>query len=190
MFGTKSCTRLWAPKKNLFWAPSFLTFTLLVLILCLLGYWGFNTKFLVIKDNKSGAVGWAARINESENFVIRYIHSVDRLPVFEFYKVKNQKLVLTGTKVINFGVGLGYIGEGKICTAGKWTFIKNMDRQIGSLPLRVGTVADHTLLYRGREIHLKDYFSGLTLVRLEVQNVFQVMFNRVRGEIKDVFKKP
>ncbi len=124
---------------------------------------------LVVKNGQTGEVGWSADINDGEEFSVIYIHSVDRLPVHEFYINKDGQLFLTGIKVIDFGAGLDYTGEGKLRMDGKWTYIDNMHRKIDSLPLRIGSVADHTLIYRDKRIRLQDHFSAFTLVRLELK---------------------
>ncbi|MDZ7760613.1 MAG: DUF1850 domain-containing protein [Desulfovermiculus sp.] len=124
---------------------------------------------LVIKHGQTGEIAWSRDISDGEEFSLRYIHSVDKLPVYEFYMNKHGQLVLTGIKVIDFGAGLDYTGEGDLRMEGKWTYIENLNRKIDSLPLRVGSIADHTLIYRGKEFHLWDYFPTFTLVRMEIR---------------------
>ncbi|MBS3778922.1 MAG: DUF1850 domain-containing protein [Desulfovermiculus sp.] len=124
---------------------------------------------LVLIHGQSGEIAWSRPIADGEEFSIRYIHSVDKLPVYEFYINRQGYLVLTGIKVIDFGAGLDYTGEGDLRMEGKWTYIDNLNREIDSLPLRVGSIADHTLIYRNKEFHLRDYFPAFTLVRMEIR---------------------
>lgn len=124
---------------------------------------------LVIKYGQTGEIAWSRVISDGEEFSLRYIHSVDKLPVYEFYTNKHGQLVLTGIKVIDFGAGLDYTGEGDLRMEGKWTYIDNLNREIDSLPLRVGSIADHTLIYRNKEFRLRDYFPAFTLVRMEIR---------------------
>jgi hypothetical protein len=128
-----------------------------------------RNKELVIRDARSGDVVWSAKLSEGETFSIRYIHSVDKLPVHEFYINEDGELILTGIKVIDFGAGLDYVGEGDLRMEGKWTYIDNLQRKIDSLPLRVGSIADHTLIYRDKEIYLRNHFPAFTLVRIELR---------------------
>jgi len=124
---------------------------------------------LVLVRGQTGEVAWSRPLADGEDFSIRYIHSVDKLPVHEFYTNRHGQLVLTGIKVIDFGAGLDYTGEGDLRMEGKWTYIENMNREIDSLPLRVGSIADHTLIYRKKEFHLRDYFQAFALVRMELR---------------------
>lgn len=126
-------------------------------------------KELVIRDARSSEVVWSGELDEGESFSIRYIHSVDKLPVHEFYTNEDGELILTGIKVIDFGAGLDYVGEGDLRMEGKWTYIDNLQRKIDSLPLRVGSIADHTLIYRGKEVYLRNHFPVFTLVRIELR---------------------
>lgn len=124
---------------------------------------------LVLMHGKTGEIAWSKEISDGEEFSIRYIHSVDKLPVYEFYANKHGQLILTGIKVIDFGAGLDYTGEGDLRMEGKWTYIDNLNREIDTLPLRVGSIADHTLIYRNKEFHLRDYFPAFTLVRMGIR---------------------
>ncbi|WP_366922179.1 DUF1850 domain-containing protein [Metallumcola ferriviriculae] len=125
---------------------------------------------LSIENANSGQLIWSGPIKEGEKFQIRYTHSVDHLPVIEAYQVRQGSLVLDKVSWISFGAGLDYAGQGELILDGKWVRIINMNRQIGTLPLRVGTIADHTLQYRGSEVHLWDYAAGMDLVYISVRN--------------------
>lgn len=127
-----------------------------------------DTK-LVIRNARTGEIGWSGELSHGEGFSIRYIHSVDKLPVHEFYINEDGQLILTGIKVIDFGAGLDYTGEGDMRMEGKWTYIDNLQRKIDSLSLRVGSIADHTLIYREREVPLRDHFPAYTLVHIELR---------------------
>ncbi|NHM27375.1 DUF1850 domain-containing protein [Desulfofundulus sp. TPOSR] len=164
MIKTGKC-KVWVPVPGLF-----LIFVLLVPVLILLGYhMASRPHVLLVREVNSGRELRVGYLNQGEKFEIRYIHSVDRLPVYEEFQLINGELVLTGTRFLSFGAGLGYTGEGLLRGEGKWNIIEGMYRRVDSLPLRVGTIADHTLLYRGREIHLGDHFDGQALVRIEVK---------------------
>ncbi|HHW92329.1 MAG TPA: DUF1850 domain-containing protein [Firmicutes bacterium] len=121
---------------------------------------------------KTGKIVWAAPLGRDEHFQLRYIHSVDLLPVYETYTCKDMQLVLTGTRFLSWGAGLGYMGEGILTEENGWTIIKAMQRQVGTVPLRVGTIAEHTLLYRGKNIRLHDYVPAQTLVHIRIKKVF------------------
>jgi len=102
-------------------------------------------------------------LSKHEIFGIRYIHSVDIKPVFEIFETDPLKgLVLKETYFKMFGAGMGYIsGRGKLGGNHNWIWISDINEKVNGFILRVGSrrVA-HTLLYRGREINLSNWWSG------------------------------
>ncbi len=128
-----------------------------------------RTTYLVVEIPGTGEIAWAAPLRDDEQFQLRYIHSVDLLPVFETYTSEGMQLVLMETRFLSWGAGLGYMQEGILSGENGWTVIKEMQRQVGTIPLRVGTIAEHTLLYRGMEIRLRDYLPAQALVHIRVK---------------------
>ena len=128
-----------------------------------------RATYLVVEIPATGKIVWAAPLRGDEQFQLRYIHSVDLLPVFEIYTSEGTQLVLAETRFLSWGAGLGYMQEGILCGDNGWTVIKEMKRRVGTIPLRVGTIAEHTLLYRGKEIRLRDYLPAQALVHIRVE---------------------
>ena len=132
----------------------------------------FQAACLVVEISEMKEIAWATPLKDGEEFQLRYIHSVDRLPVFETYTVEGTELVLMETRFLSWGAGLGYMGEGVLGGENGWTVIKGMQRKVGVIPLRVGTIAEHTLLYNGAEIRLRDFLPAQTLVHIRVKKSF------------------
>ncbi len=128
-----------------------------------------RAAYLVVEIPATGEIAWAAPLRGNEQFQLRYIHSVDLLPVFETYTTEGTELVLVETRFLSWGAGLGYMQEGILSGENGWTIIKEMKRQVGTIPLRVGTIAEHTLLYRGKEIRLRDRLPAQALVHIRVK---------------------
>lgn len=96
---------------------------------------------------------------------IRFIHSLDHLPVEDWYVVRGGELVQVSTRLVQFGAGMGHIaGEGRGHADGDWWEITGMERHIGTLVLRIGRASvDHRLLYRGQEVGLSACWPGQRL---------------------------
>lgn len=124
-------------------------------------------SWLVVVDARDHTVVWARPVRQGEAFYLRYTHSVTRRQVEDTYVIKGARLALTATRFEAVGAGLGYMGEGLERAENGWTVIEGMERQMPYLPLRVGAVADHRLVVRGREYHLWDYAPPYSLVYLE-----------------------
>lgn len=107
-------------------------------------------------------------VEEGENLQIQYIHSVEGLPVYETFVIAEGKLTLDEVQWLSFGAGLGYTGQGELVLENEWVKIKDMKRYADPLFLRVGTVAEHRLIYRGQEFYLRDYVKGMELIRFSI----------------------
>lgn len=105
-------------------------------------------------------------LRPGETFTIRFIHSIDGLPVEDTYRLGPTGLVQTQTRLLSFGAGMGHIeGDGTAEWDGPWTVITGMARPIGTLRLRVGSPAvDHTLLWRDFSWRLSPRFAGQLLI--------------------------
>ena len=121
--------------------------------------------FLEFKE-LSGQAVLRLPLQSDETFTIRYIHSVDKTPVFEIFETDHKgRLTLQATYFKMFGAGMGHWqGRGFIDFDGKWTWIKNIHEPLGSFILRVGSLpVNHTLLYRKQEISLSKKWAGKRL---------------------------
>lgn len=131
----------------------------------------------------AGAAPWAALVVRVEGVQVlalpvamdervglRFIHSVDGLPVEDWYEVRRGGLVQVETRLLSFGTGMGHIpGQGRAVEDGAWLRVTGLERPIGTLHLRVGDPeVDHRLLYRQAEIRLSPQWAGKALV-LEVE---------------------
>jgi len=149
--------------------PLFLLAAALIMIACIA--WGVaNRDVLVVRDAKTGQVLEIGPMAEGETFELHFMHSVDKLPVQDFFVYRNETLILDRTRCLSFGAGLGYAGQGELKGENGWNIIDNMDRQVGTLPLRVGTIANHRIIYRGEEFRLARYFAPKSLVLIGVEH--------------------
>lgn len=162
-------------KKNLPKKPSkrqtFIIFIFLSLsaAVVILNLCSFQTTALVIEEPPTEKILWAAPLKEGEEFQLRYIHSVDLKPVYEVYTNKKGGLLLVESRFKTWGAGLGYMGEGVLSEEDGWTVIRQMERRLANIPLRVGTIADHTIIYRQKEIVLKKFVPPQSLVNIRLR---------------------
>lgn len=111
-------------------------------------------------ESPSGKSFLRRPLGAGEPFAIRYIHSVAKRPVAEvFTPAPNGMIQLRETAFDSFGAGLPFEGEGGGCflvERGRFRIV-GMRRFFRSIPVRVGRVAEHTLLLRGGEIPLRGF---------------------------------
>ncbi|MEW6046985.1 MAG: DUF1850 domain-containing protein [Bacillota bacterium] len=102
-----------------------------------------------------------------ETVGVRFVHSVDHLPVEDRYVAsRGRGLVQVETRLLSFGTGMGTIpGQGRAVVDGPWLRVTDMSRAIGRLVLRVGSPGvDHAVLYRGCAFSLTERWAGERLV--------------------------
>ncbi|WP_207636408.1 DUF1850 domain-containing protein [Alkaliphilus metalliredigens] len=103
--------------------------------------------------------------NNSEAY-IDYTHSVEKTPVRDVIEIKSNLIfLLKRTEYSSFGAGLptDNLGDFKVVNG---IFINSgINQELSSISLRVGRIANHSLgLEDGRQLYLKDYVDGGTLV--------------------------
>lgn len=118
---------------------------------------------LVVRDFDSGKIILSLKVKSGDLFTIRYIHSVDKKPIFEQFRLDpGRGLVLEKTWFRMFGAGLGHWpGHGQLTQKDGWITIDKIDYTLGSFVLRIGSPGvDHTILYRQQKINLSALAPG------------------------------
>lgn len=106
-----------------------------------------DQQYLCLLD-VNGKLLFKTEIQENSKFAIRFIHSVAKSPVEDWFTIKNGQIYLQQTIYQDFGAGLPYKPEGHQTmkfTDGK-IIISGYNMQFTSFDQRVGRIANHTLL--------------------------------------------
>jgi hypothetical protein len=96
-------------------------------------------------------------LDPGERFTLRYIHSVEKSPIWETHSVDAQgRIYIEEERYLKLGAGMGQMpGVGRMVRRGPYEVIENMHMPTGDFVLRIGSAGvDHTLLWRGAEINL------------------------------------
>jgi len=119
---------------------------------------------LVVSDFSTHEIIAVLPVEAGDKFTIRYIHSVDKTPIFEEFRLDlKQGLVLEKTWFTMFGAGLGHWpGHGDLHQDKEWISIDNIEQPLGSFILRIGALSvGHTIIYHDREINLSRRAAGV-----------------------------
>lgn len=102
---------------------------------------------LVIK-NGNGEIVLAEKMKNGSAFAIRYIHSVALTPVTDYFVIKNNKIYLDKTVYKDFGAGLPSTPEkGQTMNVANGNVaISGYERELPRFDVRVGRIAQHTIL--------------------------------------------
>lgn len=96
----------------------------------------------------NGDIVLSKKINPKEGFAVRYTHSVARTPVTDYFIVENNKIFLDKTIYKDFGAGLPHHPEGSqiMRLENGSLVISGFKRYLPEFILRIGRIAEHTLL--------------------------------------------
>ena len=114
-------------------------------------------------------------VEAGEKFTLRYIHSIDLLPVYEIFKVSEGKLLLLEMRGNIFGAGLGEC-QGDLVFEDGMQVVKNINLSLPELLLRIGGIAEHVLVFNSKTFFLTDEFTPGELVIISVDKV-----DKIRG---------
>lgn len=111
-------------------------------------------RFLEIIDEQSGRRYGLFWVKEDAQIRLSWIHSVERTPWVEQYRIRGTKLILTEVRVKSFGAGVDVEApESKV--EGGWVVMRKMDREFDVLHFVYSRRAGHQLHLGDRDLDLK-----------------------------------
>lgn len=112
------------------------------------------------------------RVYPGDEFTISYIHSYNKTPVSETFLIdKDCKIVLKETEYEWQAVGL----QDTYPIRGVWgykdgnIYISEINKKLNNIPLRVGMIADHKLIYKNKIIPFLSFAKGGELINIKVK---------------------
>jgi hypothetical protein len=117
---------------------------------------------LRVTSVKKADLLFCARMAEGEEFVLSFIHSVNKRPVFDTLRVEGDHVLIVKSRFDSFGAGMPEGSQmGQDCWL-EWV----VNRPVPEVTLFVGWVANHSLRLKGREIPLTELAEPGTLLSL------------------------
>jgi hypothetical protein len=113
---------------------------------------------LEIVNVNSGQMALCADMADGEEFVLSFIHSVNKRPVYDTLRASRDHLVIVKSRFDAFGAGMpeSSTAEGTLRVAEDGWLEWTTNRPVPEVVVRVGRVAEHTLRLKGRFVPLKD----------------------------------
>jgi hypothetical protein len=141
-----------------------------------------RASVLEIVDGPSGRVAFCTRIQNNEEFVLAFVHSVNRRPVFDTLRAEGDHLVIVKSRFDAFGAGMpeASTSEGTLAIAPDGWLEWTVNRSVPEVTVRVGRVADHILHLKSREIRLSNLAEPGSALTFRVRKVrwFDLMKGR------------
>ena len=106
---------------------------------------------------------WSALLEPGEQFTLRYVHSVDRTPIWEVHSIAaTGDIFVEEERFVMIGAGMGDLpGRGRWTGGDGLQAIKDLHYRVGEFVLRVGSAGvAHTLIWRGTETNLSELAEG------------------------------
>lgn len=113
-------------------------------------------------------------IHPGSEFVITYTHSVNKTPVDEYFRIREDyTMVLTKTAFRSFGVGIPneLVAGEELRKFPDRMEIVNINRVIPQIVLAVGTVANHQIIVGGHRVKMTDFARPQQTVRIYIRKV-------------------
>jgi len=113
---------------------------------------------LAITATKQGKVVFCAEMAEGEEFVLSFIHSVNKRPVYDTLRIEGDHLLIVKSRYDSFGAGMPETSteDMKLQFDKEGWLVWTVNRPVPEILLFVGRVADHSLSIKGREMALVD----------------------------------
>lgn len=130
-----------------------------------------RSTVLVATSTRTGDNLFCARLDEGEEFIISYVHSVNRRPVFDTLRAEKGGLIIVRSRFDAFGAGMPEQDSdgGKLETDKDGWLVWTVNRPVPEVIIFVGWVADHTLRIRGKETPLAGLAGPGTGLSLQVR---------------------
>ena len=138
-------------------------------------FWPFFLA-LELVDGPSGRVAFCARVRPGEEFVLSFVHSVNKRPVYDTLRAETGHLVIVRSRFDSFGAGMPEAStpEGTLAIAKDGWLEWTVNRVVPEITVRVGWVAEHTLHIKGREIRLADLAEPGKPITMRVRTIRMV----------------
>jgi hypothetical protein len=116
----------------------------------------------------TGRPALCAKMQEGEELVLSFTHSVNRRPVYDTIRVVRDQIIVVKSRYDAFGAGMPEhsTAEGTFRVAEDGWIEWTINRPMLEVAVRVGRVANHTLHLKGREIPLASLAAPGTAVAL------------------------
>lgn len=135
---------------------------------------------LVLNNTKDNKFNVILNIKRKE-FIISYIHSVNKSLVRDYYIIDDDKnIILEKTRFFSYGAGIAEpINDEKIIITDKYIEINNINRLIKDFYLFVGTIANHTIYVDNKAIELNTIFKPQSSINIKYRYVS--IFNYIKS---------
>ncbi len=125
-----------------------------------------------ITDIKVGKLVCLRSIKHTQSFHTSFIHSVNKVPVYEYYKIVDDKFVIYKTSFYSYGAGMPeYNPQQHVTITDGMVTIDNLNIVLEDFAIFVGTVANHKVIFDDGEYNLSRFTNPGNNLKFEIKRV-------------------
>jgi hypothetical protein len=127
-----------------------------------------------ITDGKSGRIVFLDKVEDFREFYTSFIHSVNKTPVDEYYRISDGTFILEKAIFYSYGAGmpeLGEYGSSMPRIIDDMVLIDNINKEFEKITIYAGIQANHTLNTQNGKIAFLQLVEPQTPVIFEVRKV-------------------
>ena len=136
---------------------------------------GLFGNYCLVLRGEEGQIYLRERVHIGDEFSVKFIHSVNKSPVIDFYTIKKDGIYVTKTLYYDFGAGVQTeLEEGQSLSYTKdgGMLVEGFDRKIEALAYVVGKVSDHELELQGEIYSLEKLCGKGAYVEFDIERVY------------------
>lgn len=136
--------------------------------------WNRSGWYLTLRNAGTGELYARYSVRDGDWFSIKFIHSVNKFPLTDYYRIEDREIYVEKTVYYNFGAGVQTeLEDGQDLTYGEdgSMIVSGFHTRMDQLQYIVGTVSDHWLAVNdGERISLRDLCGRNAVVRFDCEH--------------------
>lgn len=136
------------------------SFCCLFFILVGILFWLFHERYVIRLINRTqDRLFFSRKISPGDRFTFKYIHSVQKTPVYEIFTIDEEgNVILVETRVMSLGYGLpAPTRDDEYTIEEDFLVIRNLHRNVGKLMIRVNFVRRMEIDFGQQTFDLREY---------------------------------
>ncbi|MDD2480912.1 MAG: DUF1850 domain-containing protein [Lutispora sp.] len=135
-----------------------IVFSIIAIVIAIVFFIPLVSMF-TITDVQTGKIVFTDRVFDNKEFYTSFIHSVNRMPVNEYYRIIDDYFVVYKTTFYSYGAGMPDFDDYKQKPVLKdgMVHIDNLNIKMDSFSIFVGTIANHSLYINDKKYLLSSF---------------------------------
>lgn len=136
---------------------------------------------LTLKHYQKNEILYSFYIKENDEFLVKWMHSVELTPWEEIFRIKNNKIILDRTKFKQFGAGVPDQATGDILFEDGYIIYDNINQKINLIPYGISKFAKHTFIFKNTNVRLYKLVTDGDRINFYTENIniFKYIYRKI-----------